>query len=210
MTNLHPPQAWDARYRQGTDGWELGKAAPPLQTFLEHHPQAPQADGPVLVPGCGRGHEAALLARRGFEVVGLDFSTEAIRAARRLYGDQARLRWLQADLFDAEALNGGGLVSGSLSGVLEHTCFCAIHPNQRAEYHRTVARLLRPEGWLLGLFNCHQRQGGPPYGSDPGELAAGWSELGFQALIWEPAQGSVPGRGDEWLGFWRQPDHHGS
>jgi len=210
VANVHLPEAWNARYRQGTDGWELGKAAPPLQAFLEHHPRAPQPEGAVLVPGCGRGHEAALLARLGFEVIGLDFSSEAIREARRLHGEHAQLRWLQADLFDADALSGAGLTNGSLSGVLEHTCFCAIDPSQRAHYRSTVDRLLRAEGWLLGLFFCHPRPGGPPFGSDPEQLAASWAQIGFHPLIWEPARGSVTGRSEEWLGFWRKPGQGGS
>jgi hypothetical protein len=28
---------WDRRYREGSDGWELGMAAPPLRTFLCSH-----------------------------------------------------------------------------------------------------------------------------------------------------------------------------
>jgi thiopurine S-methyltransferase len=40
----------------------------------------------VLVPGCGRGHEARLLADLGFEGIGLDFSAEAIARARQLHG----------------------------------------------------------------------------------------------------------------------------
>ena len=53
---------WDQRYRDGGDGWELGEPAPPLRHFLESDLQAPKPPGRVLVPGCGRGHEAALLA----------------------------------------------------------------------------------------------------------------------------------------------------
>jgi SAM-dependent methyltransferase len=195
MTDMRQPQAWDARYRQGTDRWELGMAAPPLQSFLKQHPLAPRPKGTVLVPGCGRGHEAALLARLGFDVVGLDFSVEAIREARRL----------QADLFDAGALDRAGLGANSLSGVVEHTCFCAIDPSQRDRYRSTVDRLLEPGGWLLGVFFCHDRPGGPPYGSDAEQLAASWSQIGFTGLIWEPAQGSVAQRSDEWLGLWRKP-----
>ena len=54
--------AWDQRYRDGTDGWELGRPAPPLEAFLRSDARAPQPFARVLVPGCGRGHEAALLA----------------------------------------------------------------------------------------------------------------------------------------------------
>ncbi len=205
MTDMRQPQAWDARYRQGTDRWELGMAAPPLQAFLEQHPLAPKPTGTVLVPGCGRGHEAALLARLGFDVVGLDFSVEAIREARRLQGEHEHLRWLQADLFDGAALDRAGLGAHSLSGVVEHTCFCAIDPSQRDHYRSTVDRLLEPGGWLLGVFFCHDRPGGPPYGSDAEQLAASWSQIGFTGVIWEPAQGSVAQRSDEWLGLWRKP-----
>ena len=74
---------WDQRYLEGSDRWELGKPAPPLEAFLRTGRQAPQPPGRVLVPGCGRGHEAALLADLGYEVTGLDFSSEAIQRARR-------------------------------------------------------------------------------------------------------------------------------
>ena len=35
----------------------------------------------ALVPGCGRGHDALLLAAWGYDVVGLDYSAEAVRRA---------------------------------------------------------------------------------------------------------------------------------
>jgi thiopurine S-methyltransferase len=78
--------------------------------------------------------------------------------------------WLQADLLDRQALEAQGLGAGSLNGVLEHTCFCAIDPAQRDAYLAQLHHLLKPNGWLLGLFWCHRRQGGPPYGSDPQQL----------------------------------------
>ena len=200
------PGRWDRRYREGGDGWELGQPAPPLERFLREHPLAPRPGGRVLVPGCGRGHEAALLAELGFAVVGLDFSQEAIQEGQRLYGaSRPGLRWLRADLFDAAALAAAGLGAASLDGVLEHTCFCAIEPEQRQAYRSTVTTLLQPGGWLLGVFFCHGRPGGPPYGSDPVQLAASWRQAGLMERIWEPAQGSVAQRSDEWLGLWRKP-----
>jgi SAM-dependent methyltransferase len=119
----------------------------------------------VLVPGCGRGHEAALLALLGFEVIGLDFSSEAIREARRLHGEHAHLRWLQADLFDADALSGAGLASGSLRGVLEHTCFCAIDPSQRAHYRSTVDRRCAGAAGWRAPNDCRRNR--PPPAAGP-------------------------------------------
>jgi 3-hydroxyisobutyrate dehydrogenase-like beta-hydroxyacid dehydrogenase/SAM-dependent methyltransferase len=199
--------AWDQRYRDGQDGWELGGPAPPLAAFLREDPRRPLPPGRVLVPGCGRGHEAALLAELGFATIGLDLSGEALREARRLHGpDRPALRWLQADLLDPAALAAAGLADGSLQGVVEHTCFCAIDPTRRPDYLRAVTRLLAPGGWLLGLFWCHGRPGGPPFGSDPQELERQLRGAGLEPLQWEPAQGSTAERHDEWLGLWRRPN----
>ncbi|SBO44448.1 methyltransferase domain-containing protein [Cyanobium sp. NIES-981] len=198
-------EAWDARYREQRDGWELGRPAPPLEAFLRRHPLAPRPPGVVLVPGCGRGHEAALLADLGFSAVGVDVSGEAVRRARQLHGARhPGIRWLQRDLFDGEGLARQGLDSGSLDGVLEHTCFCAIDPAQRQAYIATAARLLRPGGWLLGLFWCHGRPGGPPWGSDPAAIAGLCRAAGLRQELWQPAEDSVPQREHEWIGLWRR------
>ena len=204
---------WDQRYREGSDRWELGTPAPPLKQFLCEHPLAPRPPARVLVPGCGRGHEAALLASMGFAAVGLDFSAEALQEARRLHGEQpGQLSWLQADLLDSAALVAAGLGPGSCDGVLEHTCYCAIDPALRPAYRQTMARLVRPQGWLLGLFWCHGRPGGPPYGSDVEALQSDFQAVGFTQEVWSPATHSAPGpdgepRDNEWLGLWRRAAH---
>jgi SAM-dependent methyltransferase len=196
---------WDQRYREGSDGWELGRPAPPLEHFLRADGRRPLPPGRVLVPGCGRGHEARLLADLGFEAIGVDFSGEAMAHARQLHGaDRPALRWLQADLLDARALEVAGLAAGSLQGVLEHTCFCAIDPAQRGAYLDAVARLLAPGGWLLALFWCHNRPGGPPWGSDAAHLEQQLAASGLEKRVWEPAQGSLPERDNEWLGLWQR------
>ena len=75
---------WDQRYQEGADGWELGQPAPPLAQLLRCHPLASQAPGRVMVPGCGRGHEVALLEDC---------------EARRLHGEaRDTLEWLQATI----------------------------------------------------------------------------------------------------------------
>src|SRR4029453_16580379 len=81
VAGVSRPDFWDALYAAGGDGWELGAAAPPLVDVVE---RTPPPRGRAAVLGCGRGHDARLLAARGYEVVGYDFSTAAVEAGRAL------------------------------------------------------------------------------------------------------------------------------
>jgi methyl halide transferase len=204
LGNELTPTAWDQRYRQGRDGWDLGQAAPPLAHFLQEHPLAPRPPGRVLVPGCGRGHDARLLARLGFSVTGIDISAEALSEARRLDQPEASSEWLQLDALDPAALQQAGLTTASMIGVVEHTCFCAIDPALRGTYARRMAEVVAAGGWLLGLFWCHARSGGPPFGAQPQRVSALLEDAGFEAEVWGPAEHGVPSRDNEWLGLWRR------
>ena len=81
MARVSTADFWDGLYATGGDGWELGQPATPLVDFVEQTPPPP---GRVAVLGCGRGHDARFLATRGYEVVGYDFSSAALTAARAL------------------------------------------------------------------------------------------------------------------------------
>ena len=102
----------------------------------------------VLVPGCGRGHDARFLAARGYEVVGVDFAEAAVREARVLARrDGLGVTFEQRDLFTLGADH-----AGAFDGVWEYTCFCANDPARRDDYVQTIATVLRPGGWLLACF----------------------------------------------------------
>lgn len=170
---------WDHLYRHGGDGWELGKPSPPLVRYFSAHP--PTAGSRVLVVGCGRGHEALLLAslRSDVQVVGVDLSPTAIALATesaRAAGLSDRVHLLTQDLFAFSGFLPGQKPSrpeqGLYDWVVEHNCFCAIDPARRDEYVAAVARLLRPSGQLVGLFYVHDYPGGPPYGATADEICA--------------------------------------
>src|SRR5262249_18888090 len=73
---------WQSLYAGQGDRWELGGPAPPLVEYLATHPRLPGEH--VAVPGCGRGHDARLLARTGYRVRAFDFADAPIREARAL------------------------------------------------------------------------------------------------------------------------------
>ncbi|MBI3097516.1 MAG: methyltransferase domain-containing protein [Planctomycetes bacterium] len=161
---MDDPRFWESLYAGKQDGWELGRPCPPLEAWLRSHP-APR--GRVAALGCGRGHDARLLARHGCEVWGFDFAAPAIEAAQALASAEGvSVRWEQRDLFSLPAR-----FPGQFDGIWEYTCFCAIPPARRAEYVQVARDILRPDGWLLACFYpLKPGTEGPPFPTSEAEL----------------------------------------
>ncbi len=163
---------WDGRYQTGEMPWDGGAPAPPLVRAVEAALAGRLAasvgvrlhvDARVAVLGAGRGHDALALAERGLEVQGFDFAPEACvlasaEAAARGLTDRARFE--VQDIFQLDTV-----YHGAFDLVVEHTCYCAIHPSRRPDYVTLAAQLLVPGGRLVALFfPVHADwRGGPPY-----------------------------------------------
>jgi methyl halide transferase len=158
------PAFWEERYARGEDGWDLGRPAPPLVDFVE---TAPPPRGRVAVPGCGRGHDARFLARRGYEVTGFDFSTAAVTAAEKLaQAENVQVTFEQRDIFTLPTAS-----TDPFDGAWEYTCYCAIDPGRRDEYVDVLSRIIRPGGWLLAcFFPLGTDAGGPPFAVSEPEI----------------------------------------
>src|SRR5438552_3769696 len=113
------PEFWEDVYARGGDGWELGRPAPPLVDVLD---TMPPPRGRVAVPGCGRGHDARLLAARGYDVTGFDFAPAALSQARAL----AAREGVAATFDGRDVFTLGRELPNAFDGVWEYTCFCAI------------------------------------------------------------------------------------
>jgi len=166
--DVSTPGYWEDRYRLGEDGWEAGAAAPPLARAVEALGNL-TVHGDAVVLGCGRGHEARLLAARGANhVVAVDFAPSALAEARRLTEGRTEapaIEWRAQDLFSL------GETDPARFGIaVEHTCFCAIDPARRLEWARVVGGILRPGGILVGLFYAHGKPGGPPFTTSAEEV----------------------------------------
>jgi SAM-dependent methyltransferase len=86
---------WDQRYA----GSELLWSAEPNRFLVAE--TAGLAPGRALDLACGEGRNAVWLARRGWQVAGVDFSEVAIEKARRLASARkADVDWIVADLLD--------------------------------------------------------------------------------------------------------------
>ncbi|HTO04599.1 MAG TPA: methyltransferase domain-containing protein [Opitutus sp.] len=148
---------WDASYRKGDAYWDKGAPSPPMRQYLERHPMR----GRALVPGCGHGHEVLLAVEHGLDATGLDIAPTAIAEARALYPQLAE-RFIVGDLFNPAAE-----LRGAFDIVLEHTCMSGLHPTLRANYRRSIDLILRPGGWLIGVWfinpDLDPGEEGPPF-----------------------------------------------
>lgn len=165
MSDVNAPDFWESFYRRGVTRWDLGGPTPPLRRLLEQGHLTP---GRMIVLGAGRGYDARLYARAGFDVTAVDFAAEAVAAMRALAEPDAPVEILHGDLFELPAA-----LDGTFDYVLEYTCYCAIDPARRADYAGVVSRLLRPGGRLIALlFPLEFPRGGPPFVVDPDALIA--------------------------------------
>lgn len=194
---------WEGRYQAGDMPWEKGRAAPPLLEILEKSGPEVFGQGPVLVPGCGLGHDARALASLGIPVIGLDLSQKALELAGTFKKSGNETYELE-DFLEPEWRNGR-----EFSAIWEHTCFCAIHPFDRDRYARAAADCLVEGGILAGVFfltphDPGDEDAGPPFGATVSELERRFSPWFTPIGGWVP-EAAYPGReGREWIGLFRR------
>lgn len=131
--------------------WDSGISPPELFDFIAKHPA-----GRAVDLGCGTGTNSITLAQHGWEVVGVDFARQAIRAAeRKARSAQVTVRFLAGDV---TRLDG---VSGRFDLALDLGCFHGL-PDRQA-YLFELDRLLHDGGyWLMyGLLILPGQTRGP-------------------------------------------------
>ena len=167
---------WDQCYREGNMPWNRGEPSPPLAQYLSRNP----LEGRVLVPGCGLGHDVALLARQGARPVGFDISPLALEKARAAHPGLPPETFVLGDLY---ALPHEFI--GAFDAVVEHTCLSAMPPEWRPKYRDAVASVLKPGGLIVGVWYINPDlapgETGPPYPLPVAELDALFAE-GFDVV----------------------------
>lgn len=149
---------WQARYDEGTTGWDRGSPSPALLAWLAVGTLAPCR---VLVPGCGRGHEVLALAEAGFDVTGIDYAPAAVQAARNALASRGLSATIeQTDLFDYQP-------EAAFDAIYEQTCLCALPPERWGCYEKRLAAWLAPGGRLFAAFMQTDSDSGPPFACRP-------------------------------------------
>ncbi|MGI8604686.1 MAG: class I SAM-dependent methyltransferase [Verrucomicrobiales bacterium] len=178
---------WEERYRMGDTPWDRGGPHPGLVAELSRVPMS----GRVLVPGCGFGYDAEVIAAlpEVTEIVALDIADSAVATAReRLAGWGKRVRVEREDLF---ALSQE--YREAYDWVWEHTCYCAIDPSARDGYVEAMAEVLKPGGQLFAIFfltpwdnDEENRTAGPPFGTTREDLNCRFAKRFATVRTWRP------------------------
>lgn len=191
LEEAHKTAFWEDRYKIHDMPWDLGGPHPAIEPIL---PQLKLQKSRFLNLGCGRGHDAALLARKGHIVTGIDISEKAISEAKTLYPKPQNLRFKVDDIFRLSEPQ-------KTDVIFEHTLFCAIDPRQRKELIRVWKNCLEDTGYLLGIFFVHAKRFGPPYGCSEWELRE-LLEPHFRLMYWKRWEASPERRqGNELVVF---------
>lgn len=165
------PDFWQARFDTRQTGWDRGGPSPQLLAWLDSGALKPCR---IAVPGCGGGWEVAELARRGFTVMGIDYTAAAVARTRALCAE----RGVTAEVVQADVL--AYQPDTPFEAIYEQTCLCALHPEHWVAYAAQLRRWLRPQGQLWALFMQRPRPEavevglieGPPYHCDINAMRA--------------------------------------
>jgi len=178
---------WNDIYlKEENPGWNLGAPSPAI---LDMTPRLKLPKSRILVLGSGEGHDAAFFAQEGGHLVtAVDFSPEAIQRSKSLYGHLDNLSFIQQDVFNLPPS-----MDHSFDVVVEHTCYCAIHPEKRSLLASVWSRMLAPRGFLMGVFFTMDKRTGPPFGSTEWEIRERLRKK-FRFLYWNRWGKSIESR----------------
>lgn len=142
---------YELAYRVGFHPWEDAEAHPPFtekisELFDREESGREPPYGPALDVGTGSGIWGVQLAKRGWQVTGVDFVEKALRRARdRVTNAGVDLRLLKGDV---TALRAAGVGSG-FRLVLDTGTFHGLKGDQREAMGREVSAVAAPDATVL-------------------------------------------------------------
>lgn len=178
-------------YRIGFHPWEDLAAHPPFAGKLTELLAREEADagppfGRALDLGCGSAVWGVEMARRGWQVTGIDLVGRALDRARRRISDAG----VEMDLVqgDVTELEGSGVGDG-YDLILDTGTFHGLHSNQQRAMGRGVDAIATAQATvILDCFSPRSR--GPlPHGASRGDVEAAfpaWSITGVEIADSEP------------------------
>lgn len=157
MQQTVPPTQFDRSYAEGDPPWVIGTAQP----VVDELERAGWFSGAVLDAGCGTGEHTILLADRGYDVLGIDSSRNALQRARA----NAAAQGVPARFELADALRPPW--QQRFDTVVDSALFHVFGPDDQRAYARALHQVCRPDAVLHVLALADVETGfGPRVGAD--------------------------------------------
>ena len=210
---------WDARWKDGQTGWDLGGPHPLLAELVNRAVVAglPESSS-IYIPGCGRAHDAVWFAGRGFKVVAADFSATAIEAAGKnlklliqsgaIENDVASRIELRVE----DATNCDAQDESYYQAVFDRAMYCALRPELRSDYLDAIAERLASGGFFLSLPFSQTattpekpKGSGPPFEVTKAQMIDHFSQY-FELIAFEPRRDGATDQRviEEFLTIWKR------
>ncbi len=127
-------------------GWELGR---PRESLVELVESGKIKKGKVLDTCCGAGTNGIFLAKKGFQVVGIDISSKAVEyAKKKAEQEKVKIRFMVRNFLELPFNN------EEFDFVLDMGCFHHVLIKDRNTYIKGVNRILKTGGkYLLICFS---------------------------------------------------------
>lgn len=197
---------WEKCWVEGVTPWDLGRPTPIVLHLLQ---TGNLPKGRVLIPGCGSGYDVVAIACSERYVIGLDISDTLVKkvtertsslpnANHFTFIKEDFFTWRPDELFDM---------------IFEYVFFCAIEPNMRETWAKSVDELLKPDGELITLMYPmgDDYEGGPPYKISVAEYEEVLVPLGFKIVsVEDNALALGPRKGREKLARWKKVEKKSS
>ena len=137
---------------EGRSGWSTAEhIQQKVDECLEKY--APKT-GRLLELGCGDGEFSLRLAKKGFDIYGVDISPTAISWAR----EKAQKYNLKAEFNVGDVLNLKGYADDFFDFVLDGSCLHCIIGKDREQCLKSVYRVLKPGGFFHVRTMCGEIQ----------------------------------------------------
>jgi len=151
VVSMSEGNVWEESY-QNHPVEELGWHYPTLDPHIEEILRG--VDGQRLVDfGCGAGIQSIELAKRGFEVTGVDVSSTAVAGAKkRAAKGKSRAQFVQSDLGKSNAIN------GPFDVAIDRACFHCLSPEAWPTYLENLDNILEPGGHFILI--CYRNDNG--------------------------------------------------
>ncbi|PCH41417.1 S-adenosyl-L-methionine-dependent methyltransferase [Wolfiporia cocos MD-104 SS10] len=199
---------WDKAWKGEVTPWDAGCAQPPLQDLIASGKLKLPKSGRALVPGCGRGYDALVIASElGLDTLAIDISPTAIEAAQRWeYAIQGSVT-PKIDFQVKDFFSLGHSEEEHYELVYDYTFFVALPPALRADWGRQMAKIVKSGGYLIALLfpilNQPEDVGPPFYARE--EHYSALLDGDWEKVLDEIPENSLVGhKGIEQLMVWRR------